>query len=590
MATAQFDTPQFDLSTAVPETDDGKAISALPAFDLASAVPEDSISEAHPENNLPEDQASPLRQEAYDKMKAGIEQIPPSPVSEAVRGFIKNIGGGGVEQFKEANFDYTHAANIPTQNEGESDQDFNKRFEEFRQPLENKEIAKGAMGQLNDTFTAAIAIAAPEMSPKAWATLGTFMLGDTTRRAVQNILLPDLTPSVKDVLDIASFPIEGGLSHEAVTGIGDMISKAFTIKGLSPTIDLQPDLLKLFAEPEVTERPTPFVKASQEGWPAPDVETPTGVMSGGILDKLGISQNHFDVSQATGMPVRIPISKILEVSQDDKFDDFAKAMMETEGGGQEQGLDNPESPEEIALQKSEQVNMENEGGINADQGGEGAQSGSGEKKSEGQAETGLHLRDDAQGGMETEGGKELGADTNKGTSKIAQSIEQKSKDAGQTEGFDNLSEFDKTTFKEQREKGDKVISDLDNARAIIRGEKPKPEGVSGIAIIDAMERHLKTFPDGDLRDELAEELGNSKLVSETSTHAQETALAGMREPDSFTAKMNEINRAKVDAAGGDKEVSKATKKTLDTYKKESNKNNLSKDDLNWEKFLDGIKC
>ena len=191
--------------------------------------------------------------------------------------------------------------------------------------------------------------------------------------------------------------------------------------------------------------------------------------------------------------------------------------------------------------------------------------------------------------MEAKAGEEVTGE--KGTSKIAKSIEQKAKDAGMTEGLDKLSEFDKTTFKEQRELGDKTVQgNLDDARAMIRGEKTLPDGLRGIALIDAMERHIKTLPDGDLKDELVQELGSSKLVSETSTHAQETALAGMREPDSFTAKMNEINRAKVEAAGGDIEASKATKKSLDTYKKESSKVNLSKDELSWDKFLDGIKC
>ena len=101
-----------------------------------------------------------------------------------------------------------------------------------------------------------------------------------------------------------------------------------------------------------------------------------------------------------------------------------------------------------------------------------------------------------------------------------------------------------------------------------------------------MERHLKTMPEGDLKDEMVQELGSSKLVSETSTHAQETALAGMREPDSFTAKMNEINRAKEEAAGGKEQVSKETKKRLDVYKKETSKVNLDKDSLKWDKFLD----
>ena len=613
MATSQVDTPQFDLSSAVPETDDGKAISALPAFDLNSAVPEDSIQNANPQENMPEAQAAPLRQQAFESMKSGIEQTLPSgaadldkDASSALRAWIENVGKGGLEKFKEADAAYSHPNETPEQAEAE---------------LNKSEISKGVVGQLNDTFTMAMAIAAPEMlggsmlkegvaipslfskemltsdlAKKQLAQLGVFMASSTTMEAAQKIIMPNMTPTEKHYFDVANLIASGGIAHTSVGFLGDFISKALTLKGISPTIDLQPDFLKLFAEPQVTERP-----AAPNDVAGNAMENEGGkVVDGGVLDKLDITQNHYDVSQSTGLPVRVPIPTFLAAATDPQWEK-QMANFEGEGGGQEQGTEASPTPDEMRLREKEQGNIDNESGAlpqeqlptegatNANQGGEGAQSGSGQEGAEGQAQAGVHLRDNEEGGMEAKAGEEVTGE--KGTSKIAKSIEQKAKDAGMTEGLDKLSEFDKTTFKEQRELGDKTVQgNLDDARAMIRGEKTLPDGLRGIALIDAMERHIKTLPDGDLKDELVQELGSSKLVSETSTHAQETALAGMREPDSFTAKMNEINRAKVEAAGGDKEVSKATKKALDTYKKESSKVNLSKDELNWDKFLDGIKC
>ena len=226
-----------------------------------------------------------------------------------------------LEQVKEADYAFKHPEETPEQAESE---------------LNKSEVAKGVMGQLGDTFNMAIMMAAPEMSPKAWATLGTFIAADQTRQSIQRIVDPNMTPSEKDVLDLVAFPLEGGMSHEAIKGISDIVTKAFTMKNISPTFDVSPDFLKLFAEPQVTERPTPFVKTSQIEWPAPDVETPTGTMSGGVLDKLGITENHANVSINTDMPVRIPITNLFNLTSDE-----AKqiSMFEGEGGGQEQGVE-----------------------------------------------------------------------------------------------------------------------------------------------------------------------------------------------------------------------------------------------------------
>ncbi len=91
---------------------------------------------------------------------------------------------------------------------------------------------------------------------------------------------------------------------------------------------------------------------------------------------------------------------------------------------------------------------------------------------------------------------------------------------------------------------DLVNSNVDEARAIIRGDKPLPDRLRGISLITAMEEHLKTNPDPDI----AHELANSPLVSATTRAAQELRLAAEREPDSFTAKMAELKKSLEDNA------------------------------------------
>ena len=340
-APAQADTTQFDLSSAVLETEDGKAVSAMPAFDLSSAVPDDqlskvtpqylneSIGEAHPEKNLPEEQAAPLRQEAFDTMKKGIEQIPDSPASKAVRWWISNIGRGGLEEFKEADYDYSHIQAEPTRNEGESDESFNKRFEEFRKPLEEAEISKGVMGQLNDTFTGAIAMAAPEMNVAAWAKLGTFMAADTTRRAVQNILAPNMSASGKDLMDIVSFFPEAGLSHSAVEGLGEMFSNAFKAKGQLPVVDLPPEHVAAIAGSGISDE----AKAD-------------------LMGRLGVTQAHVDASMASGKPIRVPIVNLMDMAESPHWGEIVKNMAEDKTT-----TENIETPQAKAIEEEQKTEV-----------------------------------------------------------------------------------------------------------------------------------------------------------------------------------------------------------------------------------------
>lgn len=175
------------------------------------------------------------------------------------------------------------------------------------------------------------------------------------------------------------------------------------------------------------------------------------------------------------------------------------------------------------------------------------------------------------------------ASGSKNPSKIGKSIEAKAIEAGLTKGFPETAGYDATTFKEQAEKAAELFdSGIDNARAVIRGDQPLPEGLKGEAVIAAAEEYLIQHPNA----EMAEELANSPLVTANSESAQGLSLSRMRQPDSATAKLQKLKQDKIDAAGGTKEVAKARAKA----KAATSKVLLPKEELSWDSFIDGITC
>ena len=170
------------------------------------------------------------------------------------------------------------------------------------------------------------------------------------------------------------------------------------------------------------------------------------------------------------------------------------------------------------------------------------------------------------------------------TSGIAKSIEAKAVEAKLTKGFENLAGYEKINIKDQAQRAaDLINTDIENARKVIRGEQPLPEGLKGTSLITAMEEHIKKSKDMNM----AYELANSPLVSETSVAAQEMRLAAERVPDSAAAKIIEIKKAREAQINDLPKKKNATSKTL---KNETSKVNLPKEQLSWDKFLSEITC
>lgn len=422
----------------------------------------------------------------------------PSPISRFVRGIVKFMGGG-LEQFNEDKYTYEHAKDFPTQIQGENSDSYNNRIQEFYKPYESQNIAGGVMKQLDAPMQMALVAALPEMSLTHLGQLGGFIGLDQVRSTVQNIVAPDASPTLKDVMDLGGFAGEAKLVGVTSDGLKDFISNSLLSQGKSPTVDIAPEEVnKIINSDNLTTEEKK-----------------------GTFTTLGITPDHINASLSSNLPIRVPINNLLDLTQQTYGDRIQEEL----------------STENIPSPKQEDV-----------------QSPASEQ----------------------------------GTSKIAQSINQKAIEDKLTTGFSDLASYDKVNFKEQSEKVSNIIGDdFENALSIIRGDTALPQGVKGISMIAGMEEHLKNHPNPDV----AYELANSPLVRGTSEAAQEVSLARMRTQDSFTAKMAELKKAKIDALGGEEIYAKTKKSLVKSLKSETDKMSLSEDELgSLDKFFNDIGC
>lgn len=173
-------------------------------------------------------------------------------------------------------------------------------------------------------------------------------------------------------------------------------------------------------------------------------------------------------------------------------------------------------------------------------------------------------------------------------SKIALSIERKAIESGLTRKFENIAGYDKITIKDQAKRAaDLVNTDFEKARKIVRGEEKLPRGLRGTSLITAMEEHIKKTGSADV----AYDLANSPLVSETSFAAQELRLAAEREPDSLVIKLRELKQLKDEMFKkryDGKTVKDATDDTVKQINKEVTK--FSPDKSEWSSFIKSIQC
>ena len=178
-----------------------------------------------------------------------------------------------------------------------------------------------------------------------------------------------------------------------------------------------------------------------------------------------------------------------------------------------------------------------------------------------------------------EGGKPSG---------IAMSIEARAIEQGLTKGFKDLAEYDPVTIKRQSQlMSDLMKTDIEKAKRVATGKEVLPPELKGSTALKAMEEYAMETRDG----QLASELANSPLASETSVAGQTLRLLAEKDPNSAIIKIQEIMKERQMSA--EKKLLGKTPEKVKTEIKESLKEKVKKNKpskKSWERFIDEITC
>jgi len=127
----------------------------------------------------------------------------------------------------------------------------------------------------------------------------------------------------------------------------------------------------------------------------------------------------------------------------------------------------------------------------------------------------------------------------KGFSKLGSDIERRL-----GEVFGGTAEYEKIKVKDQQIIADNLIAnDLDMAKRMMNGEESLPEGLRGASLIDAMSRYIMETGDGVL----AKELASSKIISESSVHAQELRMMAEIDPTDPLAAIKRVMKSRAES-------------------------------------------
>lgn len=173
----------------------------------------------------------------------------------------------------------------------------------------------------------------------------------------------------------------------------------------------------------------------------------------------------------------------------------------------------------------------------------------------------------------------------RGTSKIAASVQQKAVERGLKDTFGEAGGYDKITIADQAEKAVALTKDPERLNRVINGEEKLPDGLRATALITAVEKDPVLSKDHDLINRLSKA---EHLTGESSRSAQELRLAAERyehSPVEAVKQVREARMAAVEKKTG-KTVAKATIEEVKAIKAEKPK--VTKQ--TWESFVDGLKC
>ncbi len=151
------------------------------------------------------------------------------------------------------------------------------------------------------------------------------------------------------------------------------------------------------------------------------------------------------------------------------------------------------------------------------------------------------------------------------------------------ENFESLPIGERITFADQAVRTTEFVkNNIDNARAVLRGESPLPSDMRSPFFLKAIEDLIKETKD----DKLVHELMNTPMNAGTSIHAQELVSMRALSPDSLSSIAADVKNTRVKNVEKIKETTK--KQAVDGLKNETRKAAPKVKD--WSAFIDSLKC
>lgn len=173
----------------------------------------------------------------------------------------------------------------------------------------------------------------------------------------------------------------------------------------------------------------------------------------------------------------------------------------------------------------------------------------------------------------------------RGTSKVALSIQEKAVKRGLTNDYGGAGGYDKINIEDQARKAVKLTQDRPALDEVINGTKPLPDGLRATALIRAVEEDPVLGKDPELINRLSKA---EHLTGESSRSAQELRLAAERNPNSPTEAIRSVRQAR--EAAFERQSKTTIAKATNNEIKQIRAAKPKVTNETWSSFIDGIKC
>src|SRR3990167_6876971 len=220
-----------------------------------------------------------------------------SVISKVAREIFKTTP---IEQFKTSLY---LQDKMPEITPGESIWDYSRKVQEVLEPREKEITGEGIGKVLEGQMQVAIGVGLATAAVPTVIGVGAFTAMDkffNLRRFVED-KFPDTSPEIKDIAELADFAIKGGIIGKGMHSGKKFLRSRIDALGMPRNVNISSDKIGLLK----------------------DSGNMTQAEKMDMMETLGVQQKHIDASVSGGVPINVPVSKVMALAEKPYWE-FAK--------------------------------------------------------------------------------------------------------------------------------------------------------------------------------------------------------------------------------------------------------------------------